>query len=360
MSTVAYTCPFVPPEWIAAHGLRPQRIVPAVGGACAGAMPASAGVCPYARSFVNAVAAADCRSDAVVFTTVCDQMRRAAEVFSTVSGRPVFLMNVPSTWQTPAAMGLYVDELRRLGRFLVRLGGTTPSDEHLGDVMLAYDADRAALRAAPGRPLGRGTGILPVGPTGVPPVESFGSAAETAVRHMGETPMPPPAPSAPHRVSASSSSSSSASVPLAILGGPLAAGQHELLDVIEQFGGHVVLDATEGGELTLPPPLDAARVRQDPLVVLAEAYFGAIPHPMRRPNGGLYDWLAARLAERGAGGVLLHRWPWCDLWHGELGRLRQWAPVPVLDLGAGGEGLDLARQAGRIQAFLEMLREPRR
>jgi hypothetical protein len=31
--------------------------------------------------------------------------------------------------------------------------------------------------------------------------------------------------------------------------------------------------------------------------------------------------------------------------------------VPVLDLAAGDEGLDLPRQSGRIEAFLEMLRE---
>jgi benzoyl-CoA reductase/2-hydroxyglutaryl-CoA dehydratase subunit BcrC/BadD/HgdB len=327
MLTVVYVCPFVPPEWIAAHGLRPERLAPALSAHAAGsgAMPASAGVCPYARSFVNAAAAADRQAGAVVFTTVCDQMRRAAEVFSTLSGRPVFLMNVPSTWQTPAATQLYADELRRLGRFLVRLGGTAPTDEHLADVMLAYDADRAALRVSP-----------------------------LSGPRVSASPRPRVCPSS------GSAAASAAGVPLAVVGGPLAAGQEELLDMIEQFGGHVVLDATEGGELTLPPALDPARVRQDPLAVLVEAYFGGIPHPMRRPNGGLYEWLAARLAERGVRGILLHRWPWCDLWHGELGRLRQWSPVPVLDLGAGDEGLDLARQSGRIQAFLEMLREPPR
>jgi benzoyl-CoA reductase/2-hydroxyglutaryl-CoA dehydratase subunit BcrC/BadD/HgdB len=322
MLTVAYTCPFVPPEWIAAHGLRPERIVPAVaaGVAGAGAMPASAGVCPYARSFVNAAAATECQADAVVFTTVCDQMRRAAEVLAGLTPRPVFLMNVPSTWQTPAAMGLYVDELRRLGRFLVRLGGQAPSDEQLADVMLSYDADRAVLR--------RTTCPNNAVPACVPPVPGSG--------------FPVPSPSFP--------------VPLAIVGGPLAVGRQEVFDMIERLGGRVVLDATEGGALTLPPPLEARRVRQDPLAALAEAYFGGIPHPMRRPNGGLYEWLGARLAERGVRGVLLHRWPWCDLWHGELGRLRQWAPVPVLDLGAGDEGLDSPRRTGRIQAFLEMLR----
>ena len=223
MLTVVYVCPFVPPEWIAAHGLRPERIIPGLG-ACAaggGSMPASAGVCPYARSFVNAAAVADRQADAVVFTTVCDQMRRAAEVFSTLSDRPVFLMNVPSTWQTPAAMQLYVDELRRLGRFLARLGGKAPNDEQLAAVMLAYDADRAAHR-------------FPLRVSASPRLRVFPDAA-------------------------------AASVPLAVVGGPLAAGQEELLDMIEQFGGHVVLDATEGGELTLPPPLEVPRVHQDPL-----------------------------------------------------------------------------------------------
>jgi lipoic acid synthetase len=46
---------------------------------------------------------------------------------------------------------------------------------------------------------GRGTGILPVGPTGVSPVEVRQSRAGTALRPMGETPMSPP-PDAPRPV----------------------------------------------------------------------------------------------------------------------------------------------------------------
>ena len=63
---------------------------------------------------------------ALVLTTVCDQMRYVAAMLEQRGSCPVFLLNVPSTWQTPAARQLYLDELRRLGRFLVQLGGKAP------------------------------------------------------------------------------------------------------------------------------------------------------------------------------------------------------------------------------------------
>ena len=39
---------------------------------------------------------------------------------------------MPSTWQTAAARQLYLDELRRLGRFLVELGGKSPDRRRAG------------------------------------------------------------------------------------------------------------------------------------------------------------------------------------------------------------------------------------
>ena len=68
------------------------------------------GACPLFRPDVSGL----------VLTTTCDQMRYVAAMLEQRGDRPVFLLNVPSTWQTPAARRLYLDELRRLGRFLVR------------------------------------------------------------------------------------------------------------------------------------------------------------------------------------------------------------------------------------------------
>ena len=73
-------------------------------------------------------------------------MRYAASLLEYRQGVPVFVMNVPSTWQTEASRSLYLAELQRLSRFLTRLGGTLPSDEELAGVMLRFDQARAELR----------------------------------------------------------------------------------------------------------------------------------------------------------------------------------------------------------------------
>ncbi len=287
MTTVAYTCPFVPAEWIRAHGLKASRIVPPGRGHGA-LMEATAGLCPFARALLNDLAGRPAGSPAV-FTTVCDQMRRAAEVFAArCPDRPCFVMNVPATWRTPAAMGMYVDELRRLGGFLVGLGGSAPTDGQLTEVMLDYDGARRQLAAARDGLTARQYAEL---------LADFGRCGIDA------------AGDACHAAQADRKTDA---VPLAIVGGPLLGGHFEVFDIVERFGGRIVLDATAGGELTSPAPLDRHRADENPLAALAEAYFGAIPHAMRRPNSQFYDYLRRELPARGARGVLYRHHTWCD------------------------------------------------
>lgn len=291
MGSMVYSCPFVPAEWIAAHGLHPRRIRPRSPGCV------QAGVCPYARAFVGAVLADD-RACGVIVTTVCDQMRRAADVLVLEGRVPVFLMHVPTTWQTPAAQRYYLDELRRLGRFLTRLGGAPPSDDALAKVMLDYDEARSSAASA-----GAGQGV-----------------------------------------------------PLALLGGPLFEDECGLFDLVEDAGGRIVLDASETGERTRPAPFDRRRLREEPLLELADAYFGHIPDAFRRPDGELHVWLARELDRRLVRGIVFRRCVWCDTWAAELGRLKEWVKVPVLDLDAdGGDRASRDRTAGRLRAFVEML-----
>jgi benzoyl-CoA reductase/2-hydroxyglutaryl-CoA dehydratase subunit BcrC/BadD/HgdB len=255
-------------------------------------------------------------------------MRRAAELIARRGAMPVFLMNVPSTWQTPAAQRLYLSELDRLGAFLVRQGGRQPSDEELAGVMLAYDDARRRLQAA------RGT-------------LSARQYAEAVMRFHREGPAEfalPPAEPAP------------GGVPLAIVGGPLLRMDTTIFEQVEASGGRLVLDATETGERTMPAAFDRRRVPDDPRMELAGAYFGSIPDAFRRPNSELYRWLKRELTGRDVRGIIFRRYVWCDIWHAELGRLRDWTRLPVLDLDVGGEdGDSRGRTAGRIQAFLEML-----
>jgi benzoyl-CoA reductase/2-hydroxyglutaryl-CoA dehydratase subunit BcrC/BadD/HgdB len=328
MRTVIYTCPYVPAEWIAAHGLRAERLLLDRADSTFTAARTE-GVCPYVRSFICAVMKQS-EAAGVVATTVCDQMRRAFDILVRTCDVPAFLMNVPNTWQSVAAQKLYLDELRRLSLFLIRIGGQSPPDDVLAETMLRYDNARNSIRAA--RPYLSAKQYAEV-------IAAFGreGPSEKSSDVEGSEPLID-------------------GVPLAIVGGPLMRQDFELFDMIEQSGGRIALDGTETGERGMCAPFDRRRLHDEPLMELANAYFGGIPDASRRPNSELYQWLKQELSSRGVQGIIFRRYVWCDMWHAELGRLKDWTGLPVLDIDTAGDNdTDRHRTVNRIRAFLEML-----
>ena len=329
MKTILYTCPYVPAEWIAAHGLNASRLLLDRADSTF-STARTEGVCPYVRSFICAVMKQP-QAGGVVVTTVCDQMRRAFDVLAGQCDVPAFLMNVPNTWQSLAAQKLYLNDLKRLSLFLIRIGGQSPPDDVLADTMIHYDdARRSILAARPYVTARRYTEVI----------AAFG------MNGPGELPS-----------DIKGSEPLTDGVPLAIVGGPLMRQDFELFDMIEHSGGRIVLDATETGERGLCAPFDRRRLRNDPLTELTDAYFGSIPDASRRPNSELYTWLQRELSGREVRGIIFHRYVWCDMWHAELRRLKDWTDLPVLDIDtAGDHETDRHRTENRIRAFLEMLR----
>ena len=328
MKTIIYTCPYVPAEWIAAHGMRPSRVIPESSGS-AFSLAGREGVCPYVRDLIANVMK-NRQAAGVVITTLCDQMRRAFDIISRNCELPSFLMNVPNTWQSAAAKELYTDELRRLGRFLLRQGGQTPSNDALVSIMLKYDNARTSLLAERENLSARQYAEK---------ISEFGREGPAAVTHHDRVSFPPVA-----------------GVPLAIIGGPLMKREFRIFDIVEESGGRIVLDATETGERGMCAPLDAKGLQEDPLRKLAEAYFGGIPDASRRPDSELYDWLDRKLTERAVEGIIVRRYVWCDMWHAQLRRLKDLINLPVLDIDTAGDfKSEQNRIAGRIRAFLEML-----
>jgi benzoyl-CoA reductase/2-hydroxyglutaryl-CoA dehydratase subunit BcrC/BadD/HgdB len=328
MKTIIYTCPYVPAEWIAAHGLRACRLLLDRTESDSTLTPAE-GICPFVRSFISEVTN-NVQADGVVMTTVCDQMRRAFDIIATKCELPAFLMNVPSTWQSLESQKLYIDELKRLSRFLTRLGGKPPSNDTLAKIMLEYDGARKTVLSAREYLSARryAEAIAAVGLDG--PYKTLGvvSAAK------------PP----------------TSGVRLVIIGGPMIRQDFDLFDMIEQTGGRIVLDATETGERGLRAAFDRRRLRDEPLMELANAYFGSINDASRRPNSELYKWLRQEIASRRVKGIIFRRYVWCDLWHAELQRLKDWTDLPVLDIDTDGNNdNEQLRTANRIRAFLEML-----
>jgi benzoyl-CoA reductase/2-hydroxyglutaryl-CoA dehydratase subunit BcrC/BadD/HgdB len=88
----------------------------------------------------------------------------------------------------------------------------------------------------------------------------------------------------------------------------------------------------------------------------AVLYFNHLPDAFRRPNTHLYEWLTRRCAELGVRGILFHHQLWCDTWHAEAQRMKEWLPIPRLSFQTGGESALGAHALSRIQAFMENLR----
>ncbi len=360
MDSVGYLSPFVPPEWIAAHGLRPAWLAP---DRQAASVPAGThrGLCPCAGALI--AAAHHDAPAALVLTTACDQMRYASAYLEAAESVPVFLLNVPSTWRSAPSRRFYREELERLGRFLCTLGGRKPTSEQLRATVERFDDRRAAALAArdsvsavewtalrselPGTvgnlpsPFGRGVGG-----------EGLCDRSKIEARPWADYPHPNPLPEGEGTYARDGT-------PLALLGGPLMAGDEVLLLAVARAGGRIVLDGSEGGERTLPAPIDRKRLAADPLDELVRAYFDTIPDVFRRPNTKLYEWLGKHLPARSVRGILFRRNLFCDLWHAELHRLRAWSDLPVLELdaAAGDEG-EMNRAVGRIEAFLETVNAP--
>jgi benzoyl-CoA reductase/2-hydroxyglutaryl-CoA dehydratase subunit BcrC/BadD/HgdB len=320
VKTVASASPWVPPEWIAAHGLRPARVQ-----VCrTGRTHAARGLCPYAAALGDAW-----QGDALVLPTSCDPMRYTAALLADGERRPVFLFNLPSTWQTRTARRIYADELARLGRFLVELGGREPADDQLTDTMRHFERQRMALQANRARLSAR----------------AF-AATLTAVYGGATLPAPP-----------ADAQVDPPGVPLGLLGGPLVAEDYDLFDILHQAGGRIVFDGTEWSMRTWPAMFAARLLVENPLAALTAAYFDAIPDVFRRPNAPLFDWLHREVKRHAVRGLLVRRYVWCDLWHAEVQRLRAACAVPVLEIDvAEGERGETARTLGRLEAFLEMLR----
>lgn len=315
--------PWIPPEWIAAHGFAPR------GAWLAGSGPAAAlpeGACPFARSMVElARGQGEC---ALVWTTACDQMRRAFDLLADRRAKPSFLFNLPATWQSPAARRLYEAEISRLGGFLESLGGSAPPEARLAEVMRQFEEGRQHLRTwiskHPGLP-----------------------GARALANFFGHGALPPSAESSP--------ADPPRGVPLAIIGGPLPSSQWPVLEVIELAGGSIVLNATEPGERCLLPPLPHPAPREAPLTTLTRHYFDNAIDVFHRPNSRLYAWLAPRLEARQVRGLILWTQVGCDLWRAEAESLRETCQRPVLLLDSPSLSSGHLRDKNRLAAFIESL-----
>lgn len=214
--------------------------------------------------------------------------------------RPTFLMTVPATWQGAAPRQLYTDELHRLSRFMISLGGVAPDAARLAAAMQRQQSARDAL----------------------PRTEDTDGDG----------------------------------VRVALIGAPLTGPSRRVFDLVRDCGGRVVVDATETGPRCEPDRFDPAGMRRDPLNELIRAYFDHIPDAFRWPDTMLHEYLQARLTSAGAQAAVLLCCAWCDLWGSQVIRLGETLNLPLLRIELTGADGEIDRSRPRFQRLLESVR----
>lgn len=331
--------PWVPPEWVRAHGLEPRGVW-AADRLGMGAFPLAAGVCAFAEAVAQFTR--NHSESAVVLATHCDQLRRSFDVLAGNGCGNCFLFNLPATVQTPAAEAIFCSELERLGRFLVGRGGHAPASPLLRAVVDRHAAARTRLlRLATACSAQR-------------------YAAAIARFHWDGAVDLPGGPDLADEAAAGPPRSADG-LPLALVGGPLPKAEWDLFDRIEAAGGRVVLNATEGGEHTLWQAAETGGgtgIEEDSSALLRKLTRQYLDHCVdvfQRPNQRLYQWLEPRLALRQVRGIVLRYYVGCDLWRAEAASFREAFGLPVLLLEANETSSGLVRERGRLEAFVETL-----
>ncbi len=325
---VFLTSPWIPAEWVKAHGLEPRAAIFAAGFGRRPA-PLGAGICAFAESTVQFAKGSN--ELTVVFTSHCDQLRRAFDTLPAGTRKRCFLFNLPATTRGPAARRIFRAELERLGRFLLGVGGRAPEPCQLEARMVACEIARVRLRDAAAHRVGR---------------EYASMLKRFHWNGSSETP--------------AASTNIADRVRLAVIGGPLGP-DNALWKQIEASGADVVLNASEWGERSLgrpasPAPGPTYNAYADPLERLTDDFFQRCIDVFQRPNESLYDWFLPRLEQRRARGIIVWHYFGCDLWRAEAQTLRQRCAMPLLVLEADESGSALERQCNRVQAFVEALK----
>ena len=131
--TVYYTCSFVPPELIRACGFHPHRLTPTSKNIPQFQLE---GMCSFTKAWVEELHdIADQNETAIaVFTTSCDQMRRAFDLVCHRKNLNTFLLDVPKT-TNGKSLDYYQFELKRLMQFLCEISDRSLNENLLVDVV---------------------------------------------------------------------------------------------------------------------------------------------------------------------------------------------------------------------------------
>lgn len=305
-------------------------------------------LCPLIKSSYGFAASDTCPffhfSDVIIGETTCDGKKKMFEIMGEM--KPVHVMQLPYAQDSPAALELWVEEIRRLRRKLEEELQVTISDEA---VWTAIDVVNHETRAAKALcdlnqmepPVLSGLDLLTVTWSrgfAVDKAEITSMLEALTSELMGQT------------------SSNGAGKPRILLTGcPVGLGTEKVIRLVDELGGNVVCMENCSGYKTLD--LESKQDYADPIVALAHKYL-QIPCSCMSPNNYRIELLTRMIDDFKVDAVIDLAWQACHTYNIEsytVARVVRAKELPYLQLESDYSSSDLEALKVRIEALLEMV-----
>ncbi len=356
LRVVGTYCLYSPAELVTAAGAIPVSLC----GTSQNPVPAAEKIlprnlCPLIKSSYGFAVTDTCPyfhfADLLIAETTCDGKKKMYELLGEL--KPLHLMQLPQV-QNDAALGYWVDELRRLKSRLEEEFSVEITDEKLSDSIRLLNEERRSLRDFQDvckhdpAPIS-GMDMLTVLHNRGFSIDKR-EAIELVDRLTAEL----------RKMAGNGISPFDSWTPRILLSGvPVGTGSDKVVRLIEECGGSVVCFESCGAYKKVDPVEETG----DPLTAIAERYL-RIPCSCMSPNDGRYSLVERLVREFRADGVIDLTWQGCHTYNIESYSLKkhiqEHADVPFMQIETDYSESDTEQLKVRIEAFLEMLGRARR
>ena len=326
-----FSSPFIPSELVSACGFSPVSNMLAFEHVKSD--NTLTGVCAFARTFANH-AKQVCKHDVIIFTSICDQLRRISELVSPADNDNIFLFNMPATWQTEASFYLYKAELNRLTNFLCKKSNIIFEDKILANEIEKYNFQKEKLNSIS---------------------QNFSADAKLKLAahfHKHQT-----IDNFSKQVSTPSKPNSN-KPRIAFIAGDLLPQESWIYKEIALAGAEISLDLSECSLQNLTKTFDLDLEKDSAFNSMSKFYFEAINDAFRRPDIKFRNKIESLIRTQKIAGVIIQHYVWCDIWQAQASALSKHLSIPVLNIDCDAESANnRQRLVTRIHAFIEMLHD---
>jgi benzoyl-CoA reductase/2-hydroxyglutaryl-CoA dehydratase subunit BcrC/BadD/HgdB len=298
-------------------------------------------VCPYVES-----------ADLVIGETTCDGKKKAYEIFGEMA--PVHVMELPQM-KRPEDRTLWRSEIVRLIAKLEEVTGNTLTAENLRAAIVEVNDKRRALQR-----LNAARKASPV------PISGLDALLASQVAFYDDVPrftqmVNAIADELEMRIAAGEGVAPASAPRILVTGSPMAIPNWKVHDIIEKAGAVVVAEEMCTGSRYFDTLTAETGATLDAMLDdIADKYLG-INCACFTPNEGRMEDVVRMAQEYGADGIVHYSLQFCAPYqieaHG-VEKAAKAAGLPVLRIDTDYSAEDLGQLQTRVEAFLEMVKEP--